>query len=323
MLPDERVLSDVHLRHDEAIEPCTCFTWSSRAAIDSDGDLVVKRRRRRDDGEGRGTLKLHHTLDTRLADVGLQVWRGALLIADLLVSDPSLVRSSTVLELGCGCGLCGLLAARLGADEVFLTDVGDGVLNNASRNVLDNGCAERAHVRRLDWLEPWRCRADEEEQADDGTRDAFDWGAADVEALRRTRLILAADTVYDDGLTDHFVDRLLEIMTWLERHQQRTDPASRPPRLCCVLGMERRINFCADSLSVRAPALEHFVSALRTRARGLLECESMPLPRQAFEYERSKELQLFRITLSVGAGCRERSVLPSPEAEPDAERSTS
>ena len=35
-----------------------------------------------------------------------------------LVRDPSIVRGKSVLEIGAGTGLCGIVAARLGASEV-------------------------------------------------------------------------------------------------------------------------------------------------------------------------------------------------------------
>ena len=55
-----------------------------------------------------------------------------------------------VLEIGCGPGLPGLLAAKLGA-RVHLTDYVDRVLELANLNVAGNGCTEAVSVHRLDW----------------------------------------------------------------------------------------------------------------------------------------------------------------------------
>jgi len=57
--------------------------------------------------------------------LGWRVWGAALVLARELCSAPrSLLAAErlSVLELGAGCGLCGLLASQLGAHEVVLTD---------------------------------------------------------------------------------------------------------------------------------------------------------------------------------------------------------
>ena len=74
---------------------------------------------------------------------GLDLWPAGRLLGEHLAAHPALVEGRRVLEIGCGCGLVGLLAARLGAARVFLTDVdGDSVrlaATNAARNGLLQG----------------------------------------------------------------------------------------------------------------------------------------------------------------------------------------
>ena len=215
-------LSDVHLHcpgSTSAADEVSRFAFStdsaetSATAADSDGDQVLKRRR-----AGRsGTLKLRHALATPLPDVGLQVWRGALLLCDYLLARPALVRGATILELGAGCGLCGLLAAGT-ARRVFVTDNAEGVLANAQANVELNGVEAVARVRMLDWAEPVLPSDPTEEEdalpsaechpAGDaevgapsaGARPAaagpFAWSAEERAELRECNLILAADCVY-------------------------------------------------------------------------------------------------------------------------------
>jgi predicted nicotinamide N-methyase len=281
MLPSECVLSDVHLRHETAQDAPTPFEWrapaldpsTSRDALeDADGDRLVKRRRRG------GVLRLHHTLETRLNDVGLQVWRGALLLADLLVAQPALVEGAHVLEVGSGCALCGLMAARLGAERVFVTDVGEAILRNAQRNARVNRLGDVVSVRSFDWRAPWMPGT-----WPDSPPGAFDWRASDVDELRRATLVLAADVIYDDSATDALLERLVELL----------------PSLCAdaavLFTIERRVNFCVDSLSARSPALDHFLERLRVMGRDLrmerLPCEFA----QAFDYDRVRELELYRV----------------------------
>lgn len=69
-----------------------------------------------------------HTLHIRDASaveagLGWRVWVAAPALCRLLLQAPELVAGRTVLELGAGVGLCGLLAAALGAARVQFTDV--------------------------------------------------------------------------------------------------------------------------------------------------------------------------------------------------------
>jgi len=56
------------------------------------------------------------------AAIATKVWRGALILARALLAERELVEERRVLELGCGVGLCGILASLLGASHVVLSD---------------------------------------------------------------------------------------------------------------------------------------------------------------------------------------------------------
>ncbi|KAG8513436.1 Methyltransferase-like protein 22 [Galemys pyrenaicus] len=110
-------------------------------------------------------IKIEHTMATPLEDVGKQVWRGALLLADYVLSQPDLLRGRTVLELGAGMGLVSIVAATV-AKTVYCTDVGTDLLAMCQRNTTLNSHLTAAgggvvKVKELDWLkadlctEPW------------------------------------------------------------------------------------------------------------------------------------------------------------------------
>lgn len=66
------------------------------------------------------------------------MWPSAVVLAMHLMKNPSLIQNLTVLELGSGCGLTGLVAAAIGATSVIQTDCNDVVLENLKTNALLN-----------------------------------------------------------------------------------------------------------------------------------------------------------------------------------------
>ncbi|GLC57132.1 hypothetical protein PLESTB_001186900 [Pleodorina starrii] len=124
---------------------------------DSTGDLVLPRRRRRRQRRRRRPphppplhISIRHTgQPTPVADVGLQVWRGACLACDWLLTQPDPPPDTLVLELGGGVGLVGVAAAAL-CRHVVLTDVHGGALSLAAANLAANaGLVRQLRQQRL------------------------------------------------------------------------------------------------------------------------------------------------------------------------------
>lgn len=86
-------------------------------------------------------------------EFGGEVWPGALVLAEYLGSSVTTLRNQKVIELGCGCGAVGIVAASLGAD-VTLTDVSEKNLEVARRNALKNGV--EVSTAAIDWRTPLR-----------------------------------------------------------------------------------------------------------------------------------------------------------------------
>eukprot|EP00644_Phytophthora_capsici_P001267 jgi/Phyca11/105126/e_gw1.10.563.1 len=73
---------------------------------------------------------------TKVDGLGGEVWAGALVLCEFLQkNNQKVVQERDVIELGAGCGLCGLVAAALGAKSVVLTDEYPDLLE---RNIANN-----------------------------------------------------------------------------------------------------------------------------------------------------------------------------------------
>ena len=89
-----------------------------------------------------------------MSRTGGTVWEASQALARVLVAQPPEYweQNRRVVELGCGCGLCGLVAAGLGAHEVVLTDQ---VLFVAKHNLehagLPPSAQNRVRVEKLQW----------------------------------------------------------------------------------------------------------------------------------------------------------------------------
>lgn len=117
--------------------------------------------------------------------VGAKAWRAAKTLSRALVAGASDVAGKRVLELGAGCGMCGLVAARLGASSVTMSDFEEPLLDALERSVAMNG-VENARVVALDWTK---------EVAGEDTPSSVPSRALD--SLARFDLIIGSDVLYE------------------------------------------------------------------------------------------------------------------------------
>jgi predicted nicotinamide N-methyase len=113
--------------------------------------------------------------EERVTPYGVALWPGAIALAHEVATRASEFRGKSVLELGAGTGLPGIVAASLGA-AVTQTDRHELALHICKLNGARNG-AERAEYRLADWT-AW-------------------------EDSRRYDLILGADVLYADTYHPH------------------------------------------------------------------------------------------------------------------------
>lgn len=234
-----------------------------RITADSDGDLEVPRPRR-------GVIELEHSEATELRLVGLQVWRGALLLADYLFFKKTEFSGQNVMELGAGVGLTSIAAGIHNPGKIFCTDVDLGCILNLIRgNVQRNSQLLSADISVLefDFLTP----RDQQPQEL-------------LKAIDSSDIVLAADVIYDDALTDAFisvVDFLLE----------RGKSNGRPKTI--YVALEKRYVFTLEDCDSVAPMYEYLVRQIANKP---WKIEHLPLDfPQYFEYDRCPQLVLMEI----------------------------
>lgn len=299
--------------------------------LDEDGDIDVTRRRKTsvlrtvtcpvilqqsnpeaevydddDDTEETGcrdVLKIEHTMATPLDDVGKQVWRGALLMADYFLWQRRHLAGRTVLELGAGTGLTSVVMATTAA-TVYCTDVGQDLLSMCRKNVAANSHVTRGEVkvRHLDWLQEElplheegkeKGVAEEEEKEEEEEGRGFSWTQQEVDQLHAEgSVIVAADVCYDDQLTDGLFSTLLRL-------------CQRRRHTLIYFAIERRYNFTLRHLRVSCDTYDHFrqhLEQLRTLKDSACHFQVEMLPcnfPQALEYERVEQLELWKVTCST------------------------
>lgn len=242
----------IHEDDDKTIETTTTTTPLSHL-VDEDGDFLVPRRC----NIKSITIKLHHHLATSLDHVGLQCWRGALLLCETLLSRRKEIAGKVLCELGAGVGIASILAARLQPRRVYLTDKNDAaildlarqnVALNVAENVEENHRAPLIKVLALDWS----AAGNENENA--------------MSKGEPIDILLAADVIYDDEITDAFFQTLRHM---LYNKKLTTEDAY------CLLTLEKRTVFSLEAMATVAHGYARFCHHFQEEQEQ--ESSSMPL----------------------------------------------
>ncbi|CAN1777543.1 Methyltransferase-like protein 22 [Linum perenne] len=154
--------------------------------------------------------------------------------------------------------LVGMLVGYV-AKSVFLTDRGEKILANCGRNVHLNYEAlkynDSIHVRELDWENSWPQNV---KLWNDSYPDSFWWTPTEVEEAERAFVLLAANVIYSDDLSDALFS-LLDTLMRLGSEK------------VLYLALEKRYNFSVVDFDVVANGYNHFQSYVR----GEEECEEL------------------------------------------------
>ncbi|CAF0989257.1 unnamed protein product [Brachionus calyciflorus] len=215
----------------------------SKILIDQEGDLITERH------EKHYLLLIEHEIQTKLEDVGFQLWRSNFFLGDYLLNNLNLIEDKILIELGAGLGVLSYILSFY-ARIIFCTDL-EKIVQKAEENWLANQMnlkekieekGSRILFKNLDWTEYENIF---EKLSIKGSK--FDLNNDDVEMLRRVDVILAADVIYDQTITLNFFNTIFKLMT----------KGNKQVKLCLIAN-EKRINFDIDSLSVTDVAFNLF-----------------------------------------------------------------
>ena len=249
---------------------------------DSDGDLDVPRRRTKEvDGACEETdmrLRIFHWKSSTVEEVGRQVWRGALYLADFFLSGAIAIEDETLFEIGCGCGLTAIVAGICNGERVVASDLERNIALAKKNLDVNSGLLQRG---RGVHLIPF---------------DVIDDIGRVPEELSGASLVYGADVVYDDDLSDAIItlmEKLLITHPMLERRR-------------FLFSVERRFVFTIKDLRTVAHAFEYFMEKMRekfleeggrVRATYDVKVEVMGGDKitQTFCYERSPDVALIMV----------------------------
>ncbi|CAH9075761.1 unnamed protein product [Cuscuta europaea] len=292
----------IYLPPRKVLRDCNTCTYAGKCDhisrpetlnLDADGDLILTRRRKAQ--KNHIVITIHHNITSSLPRVGLQIWRAELVLSDFvlhMISTSSIFDGTVAVELGAGTGMAGMILAHV-ARTVFLTDHGEEVLDNCAKNVQNNAGVfhpnAQIHVRELDWKGPWPPKVAEYLQP--VKRNI--WTQTEIEELKKASILLAADVIYSDDLTDAFFSILEQLM-------------AENPEKVLYLALEKRYNFTLDDLHVVANGYSHFRSYLEGESNELVsspysrcflgkQINLKEIPKYVREYDRGDNVEIWVI----------------------------
>jgi predicted nicotinamide N-methyase len=112
------------------------------------------------------SVEIKDSLDFDIDNCGIggKIWKGALMMAvflkSKLIQNYIMIENKTVIEIGAGCGVCGLVTATMNPKKVYLTDRDQGCVELMRRNVeLNNQKMSLSDIEvvNLDWINKEDC----------------------------------------------------------------------------------------------------------------------------------------------------------------------
>jgi len=266
--------------------------------FDEDGDILVNRASDQKRNET-ARLFIEHKNSTDLKNVGRQLWRGALYLADYLlelcdknvINEDQYINKGAWLEIGAGTGLLAVISFIVKPKQMstsnflYITDLSD-ILPLTQSNIGKNLKETQGLIK----IVPLNLKDEKL------PNELFD---------KEISLVLAADIIYEDELTDGIIQTLYTLI--LQQHQLKCLHKTRRNILSCLFSIEKRVNFTIRNMNICAPAYDYFSEKLRELDHKLKESNiklnfeyiTLDDSTQWLCYERCKGVIIIKIDASI------------------------
>ena len=270
---------------------------SKVAVFDEDGDLV-----RDNDEDDDKFIEIEHKIQSTLAEVGFQVWRGSLFMADFVLQYKELFQDKTVLEIGAGTGNI-LTVSRKNKclfSKFDLTDFFFHFLGISSIVISKHCNPKEIIVTDLDILmDTLKKNLQRNKVNFENTKlEVLDVNAYESSAifpkLPNFNVILGADVIYSKDITDG----IFNVISKYSLDNSANKDSDFDKKL--YFAIDKRYIFTLDALETVAPAYEYFMSKideLRAWKKLTVSIYEESEIEQAFCYERSKDLVVVSVQI--------------------------
>lgn len=231
--------------------------------FDKDGDLI------RDDGsEEEIKFQIKHKIESNLAQVAYQIWRGAFFLADFAIQNRHLFEQKTILEIGSGSGL-----TSIAVDKICRTKLVKCSDLPEFQTVLTENIS----------LNNSKCQALPLDLTNIGKETKFNFD-----------ICLGADIIYDNDLTDAVIEFISSSVTNLKIGGE----------VIFLFSVDKRYIFTIDQLETVAPSYEYFIAKLEELKSNVPKYiffeeneHEVSDVKQSFCYERSDDLCILSLKI--------------------------
>jgi predicted nicotinamide N-methyase len=320
---DDFYLSDIHVENENNLKDEVSQIYKTRIEFsfpflinekniinsendilfDEDGDLIIQRESKSNKLLNKQVVYIDHHRQTKLDDVGLQLWRATFYLTDYLmylnlIEDKLHSFSNQIIvDLGTGLGFTSFICTLFNPKRVYSTDLKrclelaekNWISNKSIFDEISNKNIDCIYFKEIDWFNH------ENLFKSNSSHHKFLLNEEDFDFIREASIFIAADVIYDDSITSGLMNTLYKLMT-----------SGKHTKKICIISNEQRINFNTEYLTSTDTAYDYFKECLND-LNGYIDEENKykfeienvkfddDLPKYVINYKRNNYLYIWII----------------------------